>query len=263
MPAPNAPSRATKSSATRTRRLIRLGALAGAEDPVGPPEILGRQDPLAPAPFLEEGHGALVARAERGEEQSAADDHAQDAGDRLSRDVNDIQDGRTHPVPRRPLGGLFERDRLRHGLRLSGGRRRRHLRGLGLGLCGGLWCRLGRGLWGLLGGLHGRRRRLRGLLGWLWRGLLGGLRRLLGLWRRLLGGRLRRLLRAGKRRERTRAEQRHHDRERDRPSREPHRMTSWSRVSLSIWRHPAYLKRLAARKFAKGYNWPLLLSGGR
>jgi len=127
-----------------------------------------------------------------------------------------------------------------------------------------------RGLCGLFGGLHGWRRRLRGLLGGLWRGLLGGLRRLLGLWRRLLGlwhrllgGRLRRLLRAGKRRERTRAEQRHHDRERDRPSREPHRMTSWSRVSLSIWRHPAYLKRLAARKFAKGYNWPLLLSGGR
>src|SRR5207244_12134297 len=106
--------------------------------------------------------------------------------------------------------------------------------------------------------------------GGLGRGVLGGRRGLRGLWRgrvggrgRLRGGRLRRLLRAGKRRERTRAEQRHHDRERDRPSREPHRMTSWSRVSLSIWRHPAYLKRLAARKFAKGYNWPLLLSGGR
>src|SRR5206468_1350419 len=64
MPAANADSRAMKSSATRTRRLIRLGALAGAEDPVGPPEILGRQDPLARAPFLEEGHGALVAGAE-------------------------------------------------------------------------------------------------------------------------------------------------------------------------------------------------------
>src|SRR5213083_3415816 len=209
MPAANADSRAMKSSATRTRRLIRLGALAGAEDPVGPPEILGRQDPLARAPFLEEGHGALVAGAERGEQQSAADDHPQDAGDGLSRDVHDIQGGGTHRVPRRPLGGLLARDRLLHDLRLSGGRRRRHLRGLGL--CGGLWCRLRRGLCGLLGGLHGWRRRLR---------------RLLGVWRRLLGGRLRRLLRAGKRRERTRAEQRHHDRERDRPSREPHRMTS-------------------------------------
>src|SRR5207249_4798148 len=65
MPAANAASRAMKSSATRTRRLIRLGALAGAEDPGGPPETLGRQDPLARAPFLEEGHGALVAGAER------------------------------------------------------------------------------------------------------------------------------------------------------------------------------------------------------
>src|SRR5205809_251040 len=194
-PAANAASSAPKRSATSARRRILLAALSDAEDVVGPSEILGRQDPLAPAPFLGECHGALVGGTQRDEQQPAADGHAQDARHRLARDEGEIHDGGGQGVPHRRLGGLFENDRLRHGLRLSG-------------------------------------RRLR-------------------------------LLRARKRRERTCTEQRHHDRERDRPSREPHRMTSWSRVSLSIWRSPAYIKPLSARKFARGYNWSLFLPGGR
>src|SRR5438132_894642 len=80
-----------------------------------------------------------------------------------------------------------------------------------------------------------------------------GLRRL-----RRFGG----LLRAGKRRERSSDDQRHHDRERERSSHELHRVTSWSLVRRPIGRNPAYLKRPPAGKFAQGYNWPLLLSRG-
>src|SRR5436853_2562815 len=203
-PAANAASSAPNRIATRTRRRILLAALAGAEDVVGPPEILGRQDPLAPTPFLRKCHGALVGGAQSDEQQPAADGHAQDARHRLARDEDEIHDGRAQAVPHRRLGGLFENDRLLHGLRLSGGRRR-HLHGLrrgwrcGLrGLGGGLrrgWRRRLRGLLGRLRppircGLHGLLGGLRRLLG-LGRGLLGGPRRLLVLWRRLLGRRLR------------------------------------------------------------------------
>src|SRR5205823_4215011 len=73
MPAANAASSATNRSASQRRRLIPIGAVAGAEDPVGPHEVAARQDPLAPAPFLGERRGALVASAESDEEQAAAD----------------------------------------------------------------------------------------------------------------------------------------------------------------------------------------------
>jgi hypothetical protein len=129
--------------------------------------VVGGQDPLAPASLVEDVDGRMVRAAERQEHESCARDGTRAADDRLTWDVHDIQETCTYPVTPRGLVRLadnrrrYRLRRARRWRRRRAGRRRRlrlswrrrwrragRRRRLRLGRWRGRRLRLGRGhLW--------------------------------------------------------------------------------------------------------------------